>query len=111
MSKLLHVAFVWHMHQPYYKDNLTKEVSMPWVRLHAIKDYLDMAEILDAFPSIHQTFNLVPSLIDQIEDYTKKNNQTDTFLELSRKKASELDDNDKDFIRESSRNVSVWLFF
>ena len=98
MSKLLHVAFVWHMHQPYYKDNLTKEVSMPWVRLHAIKDYLDMAEILDAFPSIHQTFNLVPSLIDQIEDYTKKNNQTDTFLELSRKKASELDDNDKDFI-------------
>ncbi|MBI3008741.1 MAG: glycoside hydrolase family 57, partial [Candidatus Omnitrophica bacterium] len=98
MSKLLHVAFVWHMHQPYYKDNITKEVSMPWVRLHAIKDYLDMVEILDDFPSIHQTFNLVPSLIDQIEDWTKKNNQTDTFLELSRKKASELNDNDKDFI-------------
>ncbi len=98
MSKILYVAFVWHMHQPYYKDNLKGELSMPWVRLHAIKDYLDMVEILEDFPSIHQTFNLVPSLIDQIEDYTKGDVQTDTFLELSRKKASELDDKDKDFI-------------
>lgn len=67
----LSVAFIWHMHQPEYKDNLTGEYLMPWVRLHAIKDYLDMALILEKYPRIRQTFNLVPSLIDQLEDYCR----------------------------------------
>ncbi len=67
----LSVAFVWHMHQPEYKDNLTGEYLMPWVRLHAVKDYLDMVLILEEYPRIRQTFNLVPSLIDQLEDYTR----------------------------------------
>ena len=53
------------MHQPFYKNLVTGETVMPWVRLHAVKDYLDMAKILQDFPDIHQTFNLVPSLIEQ----------------------------------------------
>lgn len=69
MGKKLHVAFVWHMHQPIYKDQLTGEYYMPWVRLHAIKDYLDMLLILKKFPDIRQTFNFVPSLLDQLDDY------------------------------------------
>lgn len=63
------VAFVWHMHQPYYRSATTGAFQMPWVRLHALKDYLDMVEILSAYPTIHQTFNLVPSLVEQLEDY------------------------------------------
>ncbi len=63
------VAFVWHMHQPYYRSARTGTFQMPWARLHAIKDYLDMVEILAAYPTIHQTFNLVPSLVEQLEDY------------------------------------------
>ena len=43
---------------------------MPWARLHAVKDYLDMVEILAAYPTVHQTFNLVPSLVEQLEDYS-----------------------------------------
>lgn len=69
MSEQLSVCFIWHMHQPLYKDRLTGKYLMPWVRLHAIKDYLDMVKILEDFPQIRQTFNLVPSLIEQIEDY------------------------------------------
>ena len=42
---------------------------MPWARMHALKDYVDMVEILSAFPDLHQTFNLVPSLVEQLEDY------------------------------------------
>ncbi|MFA6988986.1 MAG: glycoside hydrolase family 57 protein [Candidatus Gastranaerophilaceae bacterium] len=73
MDKKLSIAFVWHMHQPSYKDETTGDYIMPWVRLHAIKDYLDMLLILDEFPNIKQTFNLVPLLLEQIEDYADNN--------------------------------------
>ena len=63
----IHVAFVWHMHQPYYRSAQTGAFQLPWARLHAVKDYLDMVEILADHPAIHQTFNLVPSLVEQIE--------------------------------------------
>ena len=88
------------MHQPYYKDPFTGIYRLPWVRLHGTKDYLDMAEILDGFPGIKQTFNLVPSLLLQLNDYTE-NNAPDIYLELTTKKASELTDKDKLFILEN----------
>ncbi|HOB86893.1 MAG TPA: glycoside hydrolase family 57 protein [Bacillota bacterium] len=67
--KTLYVAFVWNQHQPYYQDAEKKEYIMPWARLHAAKDYYSMAAILEEYPAIHQTFNLTPSLLEQIEDY------------------------------------------
>ena len=91
------IAFIWHMHQPYYKNLLTNEYMLPWVRLHATKDYYDMAAILDDFPGINQTFNLVPSLLEQIDDYSKGEGH-DKFLCLSFKKSSELTDDEKVFI-------------
>ena len=63
------VAILWHMHQPYYEDLVTHEHILPWVRLHALKDYWGMVQILAETPEVHVTFNLVPSLLDQIEAY------------------------------------------
>ena len=51
------------MHQPFYKDLISGEYRLPWTRLHALKDYYGMVKILEEFPAIHQTFNLVPSMI------------------------------------------------
>ena len=34
----LYLCFLWHMHQPYYKDPESGTYLLPWVRLHAIKD-------------------------------------------------------------------------
>jgi alpha-amylase/alpha-mannosidase (GH57 family) len=85
------------MHQPYYKDLLTQVSDLPWVRLHGIKDYLDMVQLLERFPRIKQTFNVVPSLFEQIEDYNA-GRVKDTFFELSRKSAAELTKEDKEFI-------------
>ena len=65
----LNVAFVWHQHQPLYVDPATGEAFLPWVRMHAIKDYYDMAAILQQYPSLKATFNLVPSLIEQLVAY------------------------------------------
>ena len=57
-----HVALLWHMHQPPYRDPLDGRHVLPWVRLHAIKDYLGMVEVLAETPGVRVTFNLVPSL-------------------------------------------------
>lgn len=93
-SPVLWVAFLWHMHQPYYKDVKTNQYQMPWVRLHGLKDYFDMVAILDDYPSIHQTFNLVPSLIEQIQDYAS-NPVYDEHLLLTEKQTQDLTEVEK----------------
>jgi alpha-amylase/alpha-mannosidase (GH57 family) len=96
----LHIAFLWHMHQPFYRDPMTGIYRLPWVRLHGTKDYLDMVEDLTGFPGIKQTFNLTPSLLDQIQGYTE-GNATDRHLELTLRKASDLGEEEKLFILEN----------
>jgi alpha-amylase/alpha-mannosidase (GH57 family) len=97
----LSIAFVWHMHQPYYKDDITGSYILPWVRMHGIKDYYDMPALLTDFPDIHQTFNLVPSLLKQIQDYVEYN-ATDKFLDLTLKPAADLTYDDKIFLFRNS---------
>ncbi|MEW6557656.1 MAG: glycoside hydrolase family 57 protein [Elusimicrobiota bacterium] len=94
--KPLYIAIVWHQHQPYYKNPETGEYLLPWVRLHCTKDYYDMVAILEKFPKIRQTFNITPSLMEQIIDYT--NGATDDFLKISRKLTKELSKEDRVFI-------------
>ncbi|MEW6003011.1 MAG: glycoside hydrolase family 57 protein [Nitrospirota bacterium] len=96
----LYIAFLWHMHQPFYKDPMTGLYRLPWVRLHGTKDYLDMVEVLRDFPDIKQTFNLTPSLLEQIVDYTE-NNAKDQYLELTLKKASDLTAEERIFMLEN----------
>lgn len=86
------------MHQPFYKNLISGETTMPWVRLHAVKDYLDMVKVLQDFPSLHQTFNLVPSLIEQIEDIANPNSKKDRPYELTLKKPKDLTEAEKLFI-------------
>jgi alpha-amylase/alpha-mannosidase (GH57 family) len=57
------------MHQPQYRDPATGEYVLPWTRLHALKDYWGMVKILEPFPRVHATFNIVPLLAEQIEEY------------------------------------------
>src|SRR6266478_1752401 len=85
----IRILFLWHMHQPFYKDLVTGEYRLPWVRLHALKDYYGMVKLLDEFPGVHQTFNIVPSLIRQIEDYCS-GDARDPFLDVAAKPAADL---------------------
>ena len=62
----------WNQHQPYYKDELRDTYTAPWVRLHATKDYYDMAAILLKYPNVHVTINLSSSLLRQLVDYVDK---------------------------------------
>ena len=68
-AKRLQVVLLWHMHQPEYRDYATGEFAQPWVYLHAIKDYADMAAHLERHPQVRAVVNFVPVLADQLEDY------------------------------------------
>lgn len=85
------------MHQPFYKDLWTGEYKLPWTRLHALKDYAGMVEILGEFPRIHQTFNLVPSMVAQIEEYAE-GAASDPFLRCALAPAEELTEAERSFI-------------
>jgi alpha-amylase/alpha-mannosidase (GH57 family) len=93
---VLRVVVLWHQHQPFYKDLVTGEYRLPWVRLHALKDYYGMVKLLDEFPGVHQTFNLVPSLITQIQDYVT-GVAKDPFLAVAVKPANDLNPNERRF--------------
>jgi alpha-amylase/alpha-mannosidase (GH57 family) len=82
------LALLWHQHQPYYPDDVTGENPMPWVRLHATKDYLGMALHLEEVPEFQCTINLVPSLLAQLEAYTS--GATDAHLRCSSRPADGL---------------------
>ena len=68
---MTHVAILWHMHQPYYEDLATGEHVLPWVRMHGLKDYYGMAALMREFPQMKLTFNLVPSLLVQLEAFAE----------------------------------------
>jgi alpha-amylase/alpha-mannosidase (GH57 family) len=65
----IHLVILWHMHQPQYRDPASGRYVLPWTRLHALKDYWGMVRVLEEFPHVHATFNVVPSLAAQLEEY------------------------------------------
>lgn len=98
----LYVAFIWHQHQPLYKSRLNTADSLgqyrlPWVRLHGTKDYLDLVLLLERYPQLHQTVNLVPSLILQLEDYAA-GTAMDPYLALALTPCEQLKPQHKKFI-------------
>src|SRR5947208_5174754 len=100
LQRMTRVAILWHMHQPYYEDLATHEHILPWVRLHALKDYYGMVAMLRECPDVKMTFNLVPSLLVQLEAFAE-DRARDRYLELSLKPAVELTDFDIAFILEN----------
>src|SRR5205823_14412837 len=88
------VSFLWHMHQPFYKDLARNRYVMPWAYLHATKDYFGMPALLEEFPDVHQTFNLVPSLIVQIDEYAA-GRANDASFDLAFRPVDELSAEDR----------------
>src|SRR5262249_8576273 len=97
----IYLCFLWHMHQPFYKDLSSGEYKLPWTRMHALKDYYGMAQILEEFPKIHQTFNLVPSMMVQVAEYAS-GDAAAPFLQAASKPAESLTDQDRAFLLQHS---------
>lgn len=93
----LFLNLMWHQHQPvYFKDPETGVYAKPWVRLHAAKDYVDMAAILEQYPGVEATFNLTPSLLRQLQDL--QSGAKDLYQVYSEISAAELTADQKQFI-------------
>ena len=94
MTKKLNIAFIWHFHQPVYQENFTDDFVMPWVRLHATKDYLDMLLRCEDHKKIKLNFNISATLLNSIEKYSKGINDLHSkLLILKDNKLSEMDKN------------------
>lgn len=111
VGKKISIAFYWHMHQPVYQLNPDGDFLMPWVRLHGVKDYLDMALILNDFKNLKLNFNLVPVLLDSLIDYAQ-NDYHDIHSRLTISEVSELTNDDKEFILNNffDANYSSMIF-
>jgi alpha-amylase/alpha-mannosidase (GH57 family) len=96
MSSKTRLAILWHMHQPFYKNPQTETFDLPWLRLHALKDYYGMVHILEEFPSLRLTFNLVPSLLAGLQLY--HSGLTDAFQEIFHKPAAALNRDEIEFL-------------
>jgi alpha-amylase/alpha-mannosidase (GH57 family) len=87
--KKVRLAFLWHMHQPLYREPVTGDYLLPWVRLHATRAYTDMAWMLERHPTIRCTVNFTPVLLEQLEDYVE-GRANDRWLELTARPAADL---------------------
>jgi alpha-amylase/alpha-mannosidase (GH57 family) len=90
----VHLVLLWHMHQPHYRDPENGRFVLPWTRLHALKDYWGMVQVLGEFPGFHATFNVVPSLGMQLEEYASGKFDEPLFT-LTVKAAEDLTREDK----------------
>ncbi|MGD9497077.1 MAG: glycoside hydrolase family 57 protein, partial [Armatimonadota bacterium] len=97
MTNRVHVALVWHMHQPWYVWPNSRYAALPAARLHACAAYHDMPWLLRQFDDTRVTFNLVPSLVRQLERYVA-GETTDRALELSERPAADLTPDDQRYL-------------
>ena len=95
-TKKLSIAFYWHMHQPVYQLTPQGDYIMPWVRLHAVKDYLDMTLWVEKFEKLKLNFNYVPVLLDSLIDY--ENGAHDIHSRITITPVEKLSKEDKIFI-------------
>src|SRR5580765_9003976 len=100
------LLLLWHHHQPDYRSPRTGSSLLPWVRLHASKDYLDMALRLERFPGVRATFNFVPSLLDQLEGAAA--GAPDVLYELLARPVGTLSAAERDEIARRCVSVPAW---
>jgi alpha-amylase/alpha-mannosidase (GH57 family) len=103
---MAHVVFLWHMHQPYYVDPVSRVAQMPWVRLHAVKGYLDMAAMAERHSSVRLNFNMTPVLVKQIRELAS-GAVADLWLEWTRMPAAALGEVEKAQILENFFKIHI----
>ena len=126
-TKPVYLNIIWHQHQPLYVNPALDQLSGPWVRTHATKDYYDMAAVLKNFPDVHCTINLTSTLILQLREYylarlgpyidlrtgrmdvprflARWRGKTDPWIDLALRDASTFDAKDRDFLYRNAWNA------
>ncbi|BCR06418.1 glycoside hydrolase [Desulfuromonas versatilis] len=95
--KPLKVAILWHMHQPDYRDPVSGRTLLPWTYLHAVKDYAEMLRTAEQVKGARMTFNLVPTMLEQLERYARGEAQ-DLWLESAARDPAHMSHEEREFI-------------
>ena len=125
--KPVFLNIIWHQHQPLYANPETDQLTGPWVRTHATKDYYDMAAMLRGYPNVHCNINLTSSLLLQLQEYyvvrlgpfvdsranridvrkfmKRWGGKTDPWIDLALKPTSSFDAADKDLLYRNPWNA------
>jgi alpha-amylase/alpha-mannosidase (GH57 family) len=103
-STPLKISILWHMHQPDYRDPTSGRTLLPWTWLHAVKDYGEMLETVSECQA-PVTINLVPILLEQLDRY-RRGEDADSWLELMRKNAQDLEPLERAFLLEHFFSVN-----
>jgi alpha-amylase/alpha-mannosidase (GH57 family) len=93
----LKVAILWHMHQPDYRDPVSGRTLLPWTYLHAVKDYGEMLKTAGEGEGRRMTFNLVPTLLEQLERYSR-GEANDLWLDMARKDPAWMSSEERYFL-------------
>src|SRR5947209_5337883 len=103
-------VFLWHLHQPEYRDPVTGQPLLPWVRLHATRAYTDMAAALEKFGRVRVVANWAPSLLIQLEAYASGQSVDKDEL-LARKPAADLNPQERAHVVKESFSVDweLWV--
>lgn len=97
------------MHQPCYKHPAQDYYILPWVRLHAVKDYYGMAKTVEKCDKAKAAFNFSGVLLNQIFDYAQ-NSAKDYYLILTLKNPAYLKKDEKKFIIDRFFSVNFERF-
>src|SRR5205823_3274954 len=102
-------VFLWHLHQPEYRDPQTGQPILPWVRQHASRAYNDMAAALERYPHVRAVVNWAPSLLMQLEAYLGGTQDLDE--QLARKPSEELTPQERAQVLRTdfSADWGVWV--
>lgn len=92
----LPILFLWHHHQPFYCAPHRDRPELPWVRLHAVRGYLDILAVARETGSA-MTVNFSPALLTQINEMSRMD-ICDDFERISRTPAHELLEEEKKYI-------------
>ncbi|MEO0266095.1 MAG: glycoside hydrolase family 57 protein [candidate division WOR-3 bacterium] len=103
----MRVLFLWHMHQPAYflNEDGKRIYYLPWVLQHALKEYYEMPYMVSRFDGVKVTFNLVPILLEQLQDYANGRAHC-RFSEIAKKPADSLTEEEIKFILYHFFNIS-----
>ena len=103
-------VFLWHMHQPEYRDPVSGQPLLPWVRLHATRAYTDMAAALEKHDKVRVVANWAPSLLLQLEAYAG-GTSVDKDEALARKPVADLTTAERAHVVKESFSVDweLWV--
>jgi alpha-amylase/alpha-mannosidase (GH57 family) len=126
-TKPVYLNITWHQHQPSHLNPETDQLSGPWVRTHATKDYYDMVAMLRDYPNIHCTVNLTSSLLVQLQEHYVRRlapfvdaeantidvdgflaswkGKTDPWIDLALRPTADFESQDLDYLYRNSWNA------